>query len=282
MIESPCYEKGTLACTSCHRLHKDADDPRSLEEWADDQLGRGMAGDAACLSCHAAYAGEEALVAHTRHAPTSPGSRCYNCHMPYTVYGVQKAIRSHHIDAPSVAASVATGRPNACNQCHLDKSLHWAARHLTDWYGVPAPKLPPRLHRIAAGALWAVQGDAGQRALVAWTMGWEPALAASGSEWMTPILAMLLVDPYASVRFLASRSLRGRPGFEQFGYDFVAPGPQQGKALERALAIWDERRGGSPGAAPEAVLQKPDGSFDFDRLRLLAAGRDNRPLTLHE
>ena len=33
---------------------------------------------------------------------------------------------------------------------------------------------------------------------------------------ITPILATLLIDPYDSVRFLASRSLRKRPGFEDF------------------------------------------------------------------
>jgi hypothetical protein len=99
---------------------------------------------------------------------------------------------------------------------------------------------------------------------------------------MTPILAMLLADPYASVRFLASRSLRQREGFADFAYDFVTPGPQQGAALARALEIWEERRGTAPSEAPEAVLLKADGSFDYDRVQVMALGRDNRLLTLHE
>jgi hypothetical protein len=281
MIESPCYERGTLACSSCHRLHAEAEDPRPLSEWADDQLGRGMDGNRACVSCHTAYAGEEALVNHTHHSPSSHGSECYNCHMPYTVYGIQKAIRSHQIDSPSVAASVATGRPNACNQCHLDRTLAWASAHLSAWYGMPPPKLSPKERQLAAGVLWAIQGEAGQRALMAWSMGWEPALEASGSDWMTPILAMLLADPYASVRFLAARSLRKREGFADFAYDFVAFAPDQSHALARALDIWKQRRGEVPNA-PGAGLQKPDGSFDYDRLLFLANGRDNRLLTLHE
>jgi hypothetical protein len=181
-----------------------------------------------------------------------------------------------------VAASVATGGPNACNQCHLDKSLPWAAQHLTAWWGAPAPRIPWKMRAIAAGVLWAIQGEAGQRALMAWSMGWPPAREAAGSEWMTPILAMLLVDPYSSVRFLASRSLRAREGFADFAYDFVAPGSEQGPALARALEIWEQHRGAPPGDASGAVLQKADGSFDYDGLRVLARGRDNRPLTLHE
>jgi hypothetical protein len=280
MIESPCYERGELACTSCHRLHEAADDPRPISEWADDQLARGMESNRACVSCHADFENAKALVAHTHHPAGSNGSQCYNCHMPYTVYGIQKAIRSHHIDSPSVAVTVATGRPNACNQCHLDKSLGWAAARLNAWYEIPAPKLSWQQRQIAAGALWAVQARAGERALVAWSMGWAPAMEASGADWMTPILATLLVDPYDSVRFLASRSLRKRPGFEDFAFDFVVPGHEQGAALARTLEIWGER----PVVRRDAssLLQKPDGSFDVARAQALVRGRDNRPLTLHE
>ena len=37
---------------------------------------------------------------------------------------------------------------------------------------------------VAAAVLWAVQGDAGQRALAAWSMGWSPAQTASGKDWL--------------------------------------------------------------------------------------------------
>ena len=46
--------------------------------------------------------------------------------MPYTTYGLLKTIRSH-TDQQSVGRRrrVETGRPNACNLCHLDKTLAW-------------------------------------------------------------------------------------------------------------------------------------------------------------
>ena len=282
LIESPCFQRGEIECGSCHRLHKAGDDPRTMSDWADDQLEVGMAGNRACVSCHGEYAAEERLVAHTHHGATSEGSRCYNCHMPHTVYGVQKAIRSHQIDSPSVAATVATGRPDACNLCHLDKTVRWAAERLQSWYGIPMPRLLPSHNALAAGAMWAIQGDAGQRALVAWSMGWEPALEASGADWTTPILVALLTDPYSSVRAVAMRSLKKRAEYRDFAYDFTVPGALQAEAAQKAMDLWDASRGAAPSRAPVELLQRVDGGFDTDRAAKLARWRNNRPVVLHE
>ncbi|HEX3765627.1 MAG TPA: hypothetical protein VHW23_43325, partial [Kofleriaceae bacterium] len=58
-----------------------------------------------CASCHARIAA--APEAHTHHAATSEGSRCANCHMPYTVSGLLKGIRNHRIDSPRVTERAA-------------------------------------------------------------------------------------------------------------------------------------------------------------------------------
>ena len=55
--------------------------------------------------------------------------------MPHTTYGLVKAIRSHEISSPNVRESVTARRPNACNLCHLDKTLEWTNSHMHDWYG---------------------------------------------------------------------------------------------------------------------------------------------------
>ena len=141
LIESPCYQGGEFSCLSCHSMHES--DP-------DDQLAAGMEGDQACLQCHDSYSSQ--VMEHTHHRVESSGSRCYNCHMSHTTYGLLKASRSHTIDSPSVAASVQTGRPNACNSCHLDKTLHWVATYLRRWYGAPAFELPEEERTIAAFA----------------------------------------------------------------------------------------------------------------------------------
>src|SRR5205814_10303265 len=118
------------------------------------------------------------------------------CHMPHTTYGLLKALRSHQISVPSVAVTLDTGRPNACNLCHLDKTLQWTAARLQQWYGTPPPRLSDEQQTIAASLPWMLKRDAGQRALTAWSMGWAPARQASGQSWMPPYLGLLLDDPY--------------------------------------------------------------------------------------
>ena len=151
------------------------------------------------------------LTAHTHHAPESSGSQCYNCHMPHTTWGLLGAMRAHRIDSPSVAVSVSTGRPNACNLCHLDTSLGDASDRLTAWYGQPAVALTVEERDIAASILWLIKGNGLQRAILAWHMSWKPALAASGDTWQAAYLSQVLNDPYPAVRHAAGRSLHTEP-----------------------------------------------------------------------
>ena len=188
----------------------------------------------ACTQCHSEFDSNESLTAHTRHRAQSFGSNCYNCHMPYTAYGLLKATRSHQVDSPTVAASVDTGRPNACNQCHLDRSLGWAAESLEAWYGQAQGELTNIQRAVPASIIWLLSGDAGQRALMAWSMGWEAARQASGSDWMPQFLTQLLLDPYDAVRLLAHRSLRQHSGFEDFDFDFVGSQEQRQAAINQA------------------------------------------------
>lgn len=276
-----------MTCVSCHALHAPEDDPRPLRTWADDQLAPGMRGDAACTGCHPAFARPEAIAAHTHHAPGSTGSGCYDCHMPNTAYGLLKLTRNHQLESPSAAVTVATGRPNACNLCHLDRPLAWAAAHLEAWYGQPSPALDDEAREVASGALLALRGDAHQRAIAAWHMGWEPALEAAGAragqggDWMAPVLARLLVDPYAAVRFIAGRSLAARPAFADLGYDFVASEAEREAARAEALARWRGLPREVP-PDPAAVLLDEAGEPREDRVRHLLARRDDRRVALAE
>ena len=208
LIESACYQKGELACVTCHSMHKS--DP-------DKQVKEGMNGNQACFTCHREY--QKNLVEHTHHGADSSGSLCYNCHMPYTSYGLLRGVRSHQIDSPKALTTVQTGRPNACNLCHLDKTLKWTSDHLSTWYAQPMPKLTDDDEKISAIAKLLLSGDAGQRALAAFALGWQPALAVSGNDWEAPLLASGLDDHYPAIRFISHRSLTHLPGFESFPYD---------------------------------------------------------------
>jgi hypothetical protein len=260
-------------------MHKADDDPRPLAEWADDQLGAGMDGNAACLQCHDIY--RTNLTAHTKHAPESSGSSCYNCHMPYTTYGLLKTIRSHTISNPSATETVDAGRPNACNLCHLDKTLEWTADSLNRWYGTPKPELGEDERSTAASVLWTLRGDAGQRAIAAQAMAWSPAQQVSGTSWMAPHLATLLDDPYDAVRFIAIRSLRTLPGFADFQFNFVAPGSERRQAQLRTMAAWDRAKGAAP-SMPPTTLVRADRSLDVDNVLRLLKLRNTRRVLLRE
>ncbi len=274
LIESPCYQRGQMSCLSCHSLHQSE---------PNDMLARGMEGNQACLQCHAKYRDETAaLTAHTRHKADSPGSLCYNCHMPHTTYALLKSIRSHQIDSPTVRTTLQTGRPNACNLCHLDQTLDWTARTLTEWYGQPKAELNTEQTSTAASLLWLLKGDAGQRALAAWHLGWEPARRASDEHWQAPHLALLLDDPYSAVRYIAHKSLRQLPGFADFAFDFVGPSEARGRAKEQAFNRWIQQRSKPVEKNLAARLLKADGQPDQSAVARLLAERDDRPMRLRE
>lgn len=263
LVESPCFARGGLTCISCHAMH--GGDPN----W---QLARGGDdGNDACTQCHAAIGAD--VAAHTHHRAGSPGSTCYNCHMPHTTYGLLRAMRSHQISSPRVQDDVDAGRPNACNLCHLDRTLAWTAAALTRWWGTPAPRLDDDQRRVAASVLAVTRGDAGVRALVAWSMGWPAAQQASGTAWLAPYLVELLGDDYAAVRYNAIRALRTIPGFDDVAYDYVAPDEARFSAAQAARARWL----GSPAARAERrpeLLFDADGRFEGGELERLAAERD--------
>jgi hypothetical protein len=281
LIESPCFKRGEMACVSCHSMHKSRDDPRSLDEWADDQLGPGMDGNPACLQCHGGFSDPEVLAGHTHHPLESSGSECQNCHMPHTTYGLLKAIRSHQVDSPSVGTDIDHGRPNACNLCHLDRPLAWTAEKLKLWYDTDIPEIPADDRQIAAGVRWVLEGDAGVRALVAWSMGWSAAQEAAGTSWLAPYLAELMDDPYDAVRIIAYRSVKTIPGFEQTVFDeFEAP-EQRAAAAGALRKRWEGLPAPATGRGA-ATLFDEYGRVQQSELERLLGRRDNRPVTLAE
>ncbi|MBX3412219.1 MAG: hypothetical protein KF708_05825 [Pirellulales bacterium] len=271
LLESPCYQRGDMACVSCHSLH---------EGKPENQLGAGMDGNQACLQCHGEY--ESKLTEHTHHAADSEGSRCYNCHMPHTTYGLMKGIRSHTVTNPSVEESTKYGRPNACNLCHLDETLQWTGEHLTSWYGQPAPTLLEEEKQTSAALRWLLRGDAGQRALAAWHFGWEPARQASGTDWMPPFLAELLVDPYSAVRYMSYHALKKNEGFQEIDYDFVAPLKERAAVREQMIERWKNAPHEIPPPAAARLLMNPDGTLQEEAVRKTIGARDDRKLELWE
>lgn len=116
-LQSKMYKAGVV-CKDCH-------EPHSGKVY--------VLGNALCYRCHmaSAYGGRE----HHYHDPAQEGASCTECHMHERTYMVIDPRRDHSIRIPRPDLSDKLGTPNACIQCHSDKSNTWAAEFLEKWYG---------------------------------------------------------------------------------------------------------------------------------------------------
>ena len=279
--ESACYQKGELSCLTCHSMHRFED--------RDDQLALSMRTDAACLKCHETFAAN--VSAHTHHDPDSAGSRCYNCHMPHTSFGIFKAIRSHRIDSPTSAMTLKHGRPNACILCHTDQTMPRIDQKLVDWYGHEPAVTSELAAEISPAIAFLVSGDAIQRAVLAWNFGRKETREASGEDWQLPILAELLNDPYPVVRAVAGQTISEYPGTETFRYDFLAPADERQTFRKALIKLWETKRSSSglrqrladqPLSRFRPLMLKQSGERDTIRLQKLMQFRDDREIYFAE
>lgn len=282
MIRSACHQRGNMSCVTCHTLHQ-TDDGRTRTEWANDQLSiEGVEGES-CLRCHQDLRSAAALMAHTHHRSDSTGSSCYNCHMPHTTYGLVKAIRSHEISSPSAASTSEHGRPNACNLCHVDKTLQWTATTLQEWYGIAEPtSLSDDQRSIADAILWSLSGDAGQRALAAAALGWAPAQEISRTDWMVPVLSQLMLDPYDAVRHVAHKSLRTLSRYQDIEFRFAAAEDQRKLVVAQVMRRWKGDTDRRKAVANRSVLILENGEIDREAYGRLFRNRDQRQVLLAE
>jgi predicted CXXCH cytochrome family protein len=121
--QSQCFVKGGATCVTCHDAHMPDVDRHP-------ELAPGN--NALCTRCHQALAADPG--AHTHHAASSAGSSCVDCHMPREVLSIKAKIRDHSMSLPAPENTVALGIPNACTDCHADKSAAWAADAVARWW----------------------------------------------------------------------------------------------------------------------------------------------------
>jgi predicted CXXCH cytochrome family protein len=107
-----------VTCSDCH-------EPHSAELRAP---GAGV-----CLQCHSAD--KYTAVAHRHHEGVDPAPTCVSCHMPARTYMVVDVRHDHGFRVPRPDLSARLGTPNACSDCHADKSPEWAAAAIEGWHG---------------------------------------------------------------------------------------------------------------------------------------------------
>jgi predicted CXXCH cytochrome family protein len=114
-LQSRMHEAG-VTCSDCHNPHSG-----KLR----------LAGNAVCAQCHSSAVFDQAE--HHHHPEGSPGAQCVSCHMPATTYMGVDARHDHSMRLPRPDRTAALGTPNACNNCHADKSAAWAVEALHQW-----------------------------------------------------------------------------------------------------------------------------------------------------
>lgn|GEM_PF-65678 len=291
MALSGCTTRGTMGCTSCHSMHhaEDVDDqllPEATRIRHADGTVDETPTDALCVQCHEREAnmGEQ----HTHHPLTSSGSRCLNCHMPQTTYGLLTAMRSHRVDSPRAKPFAPTRRPQACALCHLDQTQAALGAKLTEWYGQPEVALDDDDKRLANGVRMVLEGDAVVRAVAAHHLGWPEAVEASRvdgkSTWRLPLFAELLDDDYVAVRQVAERSLKkSAPGLLDEGVDLRGwtmpyPAEEADRAQVFQLLMKAHQRQG--GTWPQRLWLDDDGWVPAALDKVL--GRDDQGVRINE
>ncbi len=116
-VQSKMYHSGVI-CSDCH-------EPHSLELRSE--------GNGVCLQCHAAEKFNKS--SHHFHKLNGKGASCVECHMPQTIYMGVDGRHDHSIRIPRPDLSLVIKTPNACNQCHKDKTAFWANKKMQNRYG---------------------------------------------------------------------------------------------------------------------------------------------------
>jgi hypothetical protein len=250
MMRGECASK--IGCTDCHDPHTGRVgelEPKSAQSSTHRAESTALA---ACRGCHDELASEAAGARHARHA--SEQVSCLDCHMAPITQGIDGVVRSHRIDSPSNLDMLAAGAPNACNLCHLDRSLSWTLEQLRRGWNVDVEPGPDWASIYGAqlerpvGEVWLDHDTPAYRLLAAAAYGRR---GANRSE-LRRVLEVLM-DPFPNNRMFALFAVEAIVGRRLDGSEYTPTAlpnvrRRQIDALARAL---------SPSAHPGTADETP-------------------------
>ena len=214
-----------------------------------------LKGNALCAQCHRPEKFD--VSAHHKHSPGSTGAQCVNCHMPTKTYMVVHDRRDHSMRVPRPDLSASIGTPNACTQCHTERSAEWAANAVATWYPNGRQTRPHYGTALNAGRTGAVDAERQLDQLILDKS--QPAIArASGllllaryaSRASEPAIKAAIVDPDPLVRMAIPRALSASAPRALIEAIFPLLGdPVRAVRVEAARALaWDRPADNDAGA----------------------------------
>lgn len=195
-----------IKCTDCHDPHVPG--PGAMAPDQEKHLQ-------ACTGCHENLGNDEAARRHSKHEATTS---CLDCHMPRIVQGMDTLIRSHRISSPEDPAMLASGG-NACNLCHLDKSVAWTISMLNRDFG---QSLALDVDEAPAGEAWLRSSERIVRLTAAGTMQFS-----DEARGFLPLLVEGLADPVAYDRLRYLWAVEGVRGETLSGADYQLTAPPE-------------------------------------------------------
>ena len=128
---SKCFQKAEVSCGTCHNPHThDESSNRTALKYPDDP-------NQMCTGCHTQFKDPPKAAAHSHHPASTEASQCVSCHMPKIMDALLFRARTHQIDdIPNPDMTQRFGQsesPNACLQCHAEKSPQWVKQQIVSW-----------------------------------------------------------------------------------------------------------------------------------------------------
>ena len=237
LAASPCTG---IKCTDCH-------DPHRADARADDRRAI-----AACTGCHPALADPTAALAHAGKGHAEPLPRaghgpaaakpvsgaasapstevsCLDCHMPRIVMGIDRYVRTHRIASPTNPKLLSSAAPNACNLCHLDRSLDWTLDGLRDQWDVRLQVSDQAYDDRNVGDVWLASTVPAIRLLAMHAYARSPL-----GKGALPELVRGLADPLAYVRTWSQFAIEDVIGRRLRADEYDARAPRDLRAAQLA------------------------------------------------
>ena len=225
--------QNAIRCTHCHNTHiggPPAGAPDRKEHIA------------ACVTCHTNLQSETSVQAHSQHGPNQ--ALCLDCHMPRIVQGFGGYNRTHRISSPTDPKILGTGMPNACNLCHLDKSLAWTRDMLEKKWGKRvdlSPSLKPLFGQTfdkPAGEAWFSHSFPAVQLVTAGAYARSPL-----GQKKLPDLLKLLNEPNANMRLQYLESVERVLGrkLRDSEYDLMGSPSEREKQVRQLITRYNRQ-----------------------------------------